>query len=120
MKTVFLHGLGQTAHDWGEVIDQASLSDYDCPELSHSMRSLDFTSELKKVSCPVAIVCGEKDASYREQLLFNWQPDSEISFPAVFSYVPWMHHVLIVQKGIINSYLPYKNLLKRHSSFLII
>ena len=108
MKTVFLHGLGQTAHDWGEVIDQASLSDYDCPELSHSMRSLDFTSELKKVSCPVAIVCGEMDASYREQLLFNWQPDSEISFPAVFSYVPWMHHVLIVQKGIINSYLLYK------------
>lgn len=157
MKTVFLYGLGQTVHDWREVIDKAALSDYDCPELialsgkelkysairaeiekryedtdepfricglslgamlaldytirhkekidslillaaqyksptilvdiqnlifrcmpkktfadtgvskqdmiqlSHSMRSLDFTSELKKVSCPVAIVCGEKD-----------------------------------------------------------
>lgn len=24
--------------------------------------------------------------------------DSELSFPAVFSYVPWMHHVLIIQK----------------------
>ena len=157
MQTVFWHGLGQTAHDWKEVTDRASLSEYDCPELialsgeeltysairteiekryedteepfricglslgamlaldytirhkekvdslillaaqyksptilidiqnlifrcmpkkafadtgvskqdmiqlSHSMRSLDFTSELKKVSCPVAIVCGEKD-----------------------------------------------------------
>ena len=26
------------------------------------------------------------------------QLDSELSFPAVFSYVPWMHHVLIIQK----------------------
>lgn len=24
--------------------------------------------------------------------------DSELSFPAVFSYAPWMHHVLIIQK----------------------
>ena len=27
------------------------------------------------------------------------QPASEISFPVFFSYVPWMHHVLIVQKS---------------------
>lgn len=33
MKTVFFHGLGQTAQDWQEVIRQASLSDVDCPEL---------------------------------------------------------------------------------------
>ncbi|MBQ8954698.1 MAG: DUF1016 family protein [Clostridia bacterium] len=26
------------------------------------------------------------------------QPDSEIPFPHLFSYVPWMHHVLIIQK----------------------
>ena len=26
------------------------------------------------------------------------QPDSELAFPARFSYVPWMHHVLIIQK----------------------
>lgn len=33
MKTVFLHGLGQTAQDWDEVINQVSLPDVDCPEL---------------------------------------------------------------------------------------
>ena len=26
------------------------------------------------------------------------QDDSELAFPAVFAYVPWMHHVLIMQK----------------------
>ena len=34
MKTVFLHGMGQTAHDWDAVLSQTSLSDVDCPELS--------------------------------------------------------------------------------------
>ena len=34
MKTVFLHGLGQTAHDWDAVLSRASLPDADCPELS--------------------------------------------------------------------------------------
>ena len=34
MKTVFLHGMGQTAHDWDAVLSQASLPDVDCPELS--------------------------------------------------------------------------------------
>ena len=33
MKTVFLHGLGQTAQDWKEVAQQLSISDVDCPEL---------------------------------------------------------------------------------------
>ena len=33
MKTVFLHGLGQTAQDWKEVVQQLSISDVDCPEL---------------------------------------------------------------------------------------
>ncbi len=141
MKTVFLHGLGQTAHDWDAVLSQTSLPDVDCPELSalpegkltytglrtgfekrytdvkeafricglslgaviligvqyktpallidfqnfifrcmpekafsdmgvskqdmiwlcHSMRSLDFTARLREVSCPVKILCGEKD-----------------------------------------------------------
>ena len=157
MKTVFLHGLGQTAHEWDAVLSPASLPDADCPELSmltegelsytglrtgfekryadvkeafricglslgavlaldyaihhkekvdsliligaqyktpallidfqnlifrcmpekafsdmgvskqdmirlcHSMRSLDFTSGLREVSCPVKILCGEKD-----------------------------------------------------------
>ena len=30
MKTVFLHGLGQTAQDWKEVVQQLSISDVDC------------------------------------------------------------------------------------------
>lgn len=159
MKTVFLHGLGQTVHDWDAVIRQVSLPDIDCPELfdlsegkqvyadilkgfekryvdekesfricglslgailaldyairhrdkvsslvligvqykvptllidfqnllfrfmsqkafesmgitkhemirlSHSMRSLDFTSRLNEVCCPVMIICGERDSA---------------------------------------------------------
>lgn len=27
------------------------------------------------------------------------QVDSELSFPQVFAFVPWMHHVLIIQKA---------------------
>ena len=26
------------------------------------------------------------------------QDDSEMIFPSIFAYVPWMHHVLIIQK----------------------
>lgn len=159
VKTVLLHGLGQTAQDWREVVKQLSFSDIDCPELfssmeddisytqilanleqqyadtadplcicglsmgallaldfairhrdktdtlvligaqykvpsllidfqnlifrcmpkktfdnigisknnmiklSHSMRSLDFTSQLDKIVCPVRILCGEKDSA---------------------------------------------------------
>lgn len=33
MKTVFLHGLGQTPKAWEEVVRLASLSDVDCPPL---------------------------------------------------------------------------------------
>ena len=36
MKTVLLHGLGQTAQDWKEVVQQLSNSDVDCPELFSS------------------------------------------------------------------------------------
>lgn len=34
MKLVLLHGLGQTAQDWKDVVCQISSSDVDCPELS--------------------------------------------------------------------------------------
>lgn len=156
MKTVLLHGLGQTAKDWEGVKQRLSSSNIDCPELftivndmsysrlldnlerqyadtdellcicglslgailaldfairhedkvgaliliaaqykvprllidfqnllfhcmpnkffadmeisknnmirlSRSMRSLDFTHQLDKITCPVTIVCGEKD-----------------------------------------------------------
>ena len=159
MKTVFWHGLGQTAQDWNEVINRVSLPDVDCPELysvskgnitysdilagleerymnvtepfcicglslgailaldyairhgdrissliligvqykvptrmidfqnlifrcmpkkafedmgipkddtirlAHSMRSLDFSSRLNEVMCPVTLLCGEKDSA---------------------------------------------------------
>ena len=159
MKTVLLHGLGQTAQDWKEVVQQLSISDVDCPELfssaedeisyskilgdleqrysevkeplricglslgallaidfairheekvasmvligaqykvpsllidfqnlifrcmpnkafesmglsksstiklAHSMRSLDFTSQLDNIHCPVTILCGKKDTA---------------------------------------------------------
>lgn len=33
MKTVFLHGLGQTASDWKNTLCQAASVDADCPEL---------------------------------------------------------------------------------------
>lgn len=33
MRTVFLHGLGQTASDWNETIRLAHCLDADCPEI---------------------------------------------------------------------------------------
>ena len=33
MKTIFLHGLGQTSNDWNEVIKQTLYLDSECPEL---------------------------------------------------------------------------------------
>ena len=35
-ENCFLHGLGQTAQDWKEVVQQLSISDVDCPELFSS------------------------------------------------------------------------------------
>lgn len=32
-------------------------------KLSHSMRIMDFTSQLTAITCPAAIVCGEKDSA---------------------------------------------------------
>lgn len=37
MKTILLHGLGQTAQDWKEVVCQLSSSNVECPELFSSM-----------------------------------------------------------------------------------
>ena len=39
MKTILLHGLGQTAQDWKEVVCQLSSSNVDCPELFSSMEN---------------------------------------------------------------------------------
>ncbi len=32
-------------------------------KLAHSMRSLDFTSQLNNIRCPVTILCGKKDTA---------------------------------------------------------
>ena len=35
-------------------------------ELSRSMMTLDFTGELKKIKCPVFVLCGEKDTANKK------------------------------------------------------
>ena len=65
MKTVFLHGLGQTAQDWKEVVQQLSISDVDCPELfsltedeiSYSQILGDLEQRYSEVKEPLRI-CG--------------------------------------------------------------
>ena len=47
----------------GKSFENMGLSKIDTIKLSHSMRSLDFTSQLNRVTCPVTIVCGEKDSA---------------------------------------------------------
>ena len=47
----------------GKSFDGMGLSKSDTIKLSHSMRSLDFTSRLNRVTCPVTILCGEKDSA---------------------------------------------------------
>ena len=47
----------------GKNFNNMGLSKSDTIKLSHSMRSLDFTSQLNGITCPVAIVCGEKDSA---------------------------------------------------------
>lgn len=39
MKTILLHGLGQTAQDWKEVVCQLSSFNVECPELFSSMEN---------------------------------------------------------------------------------
>lgn len=39
------------------------LSKSDAIRLTRSMRSLDFTAQLRGVACPVAVLCGEKDGA---------------------------------------------------------
>ena len=65
MKTVLLHGLGQTAQDWKEVAQQLSISDVDCPglfsstedEISYSQILGDLEQRYSEVKEPLRI-CG--------------------------------------------------------------
>lgn len=45
----------------GKRFDGMGLSKSDVIQLSHSMRALDFTSQVSRVTCPVTVLCGEKD-----------------------------------------------------------
>ena len=44
-----------------KAFSDMGVSKQDMIRLCHSMRSLDFTTRLKEISCPVKILCGEKD-----------------------------------------------------------
>ncbi len=44
-----------------KAFETMGISKSDMIKLSHSMRSLDFSAKLNEVTCPVTIVCGEKD-----------------------------------------------------------
>lgn len=43
------------------MFEQMGFGKKDFIELSRSMMELDFSNDLKKISCPVFVVCGEKD-----------------------------------------------------------
>lgn len=45
----------------GRSFDSMGLSKRNTIQLSHSMRSLDFSRKLCELTCPVTIICGEKD-----------------------------------------------------------
>lgn len=45
------------------MFDSTGLSKADTIKLSHSMRALDFSRSLDKITCPVTIICGEKDSA---------------------------------------------------------
>lgn len=46
-----------------KVFQGTGLSKSNTIELTHSMRKLDFSERLNEISCPVTIVCGEKDSA---------------------------------------------------------
>ena len=52
----YIHGTYQEA----EPVSYTHLSTI---KLAHSMRSLDFTSQLNNIRCPVTILCGKKDTA---------------------------------------------------------
>ena len=71
MKTVLLHGLGQTAQDWKEVVQQLSISDVDCPEL--------FSSAADEMSYPQILGTLEQRYSKEKEPLRICGPDHQQS-----------------------------------------
>ena len=95
MKTVLLHGLGQTAQDWKEVVQQLSISDVDCPELfssaedeiSYSQILGDLEQRYSEVKEPVSythltsVICWKNTAKSRDGRL--WQSIRTMASQAV-------------------------------------
>ncbi len=50
----------------GKAFEGTGLSKQDMIKLSHSMRSLDFSRRLSRITCPAVVVCGEKDTANRK------------------------------------------------------
>ena len=50
----------------GKAFENTGLSKQDMIKLAHSMRSLDFSQQLSQITCPAAVVCGEKDTANRK------------------------------------------------------
>ena len=46
-----------------KAFESMGLSKSSTIKLAHSMRSLDFTSQLNNIRCPVTILCGKKDTA---------------------------------------------------------
>ncbi|HJC57875.1 MAG TPA: alpha/beta hydrolase [Candidatus Eisenbergiella intestinipullorum] len=47
----------------GKAFSETGISKRDMIRLTHSMRTLDFTGQLSGITCPVTILCGEKDCA---------------------------------------------------------
>lgn len=47
----------------GKAFEGTGLSKGNMIKLARSMRSLDFTGRLREITCPVDVVCGEKDTA---------------------------------------------------------
>ena len=64
MKYLYLHGLGQKPDSWNRVIKETKVSKSSRSlSLSEMLegKAATYKESLHKVSCPVLIVCGEKD-----------------------------------------------------------
>lgn len=64
----------------GPVFDQMGFGKKDFIRLCKSMMELDFSGSLRQVSCPVLVVCGEKDAANKaaSKNLADILPDAEL------------------------------------------
>lgn len=63
-----------------KVFQNTGLSKSNAIELAHSMRSLDFSEKLHEISCPVTVICGEKDRANKKaaKKLNSLLPQSEL------------------------------------------